>query len=101
MARQKKKADGTVVVAEAIGRALGMVPGTAQALKVQHPHPIAEAMTAMAAGQERLAEATVAGGDPAGPIGIPVKRTAMKRRTTKSISRVRKGKARTQARVGR
>jgi hypothetical protein len=82
MAKQKKKADGTVVVAEAIGRALGMVPGTAQALKAQHPHPVDDAMAALAEGQTRLAEATVAAGDPAGPIGMPAKRTVTRVRKT-------------------
>jgi hypothetical protein len=85
MAKSKKKSDGTVVVAEAIGRALGMVPGTAEALKVQHPHPVDEAMAALAEGQTKLAEATVAAGDQAAAVpGVRSKAAATKARKTRA-----------------
>ena len=81
MAKHKKKTNGTVLVAEAIGRAFGMVPGTANALKMQHPHPVDEAMAALAEGQATLADATAASGDQAAAPGIVVKTTARRRRT--------------------
>ena len=47
MAKRKKNDGAAVVVAEAIGRALGMVVNTADALKAQLPHPIDEAMAVL------------------------------------------------------
>jgi hypothetical protein len=83
----KRKKDGAaVVVAEVIGRALGTVVGTAEALKAQHPHPIDEALTALDAGEVKLAEASAAVGKRSREIGTSLKAAATS--TRKAIDRI-------------
>jgi hypothetical protein len=96
MAKRENDGGATVAVAEAVGRALGMVAGTADALKAQHPHPVDEAMAALAAGQVRLAEATEAAGDQAASALTSAKTVVA--RTRKAATKARASAAKTQRR---
>jgi len=85
--------------AEFVGRALGRVAGTVDALMAEHPHPVDEVREALAEGQTRVAAIAAEIEERAGT-AVGEAKAAMAK-TRKTMTRARRRAARTTARATR
>ncbi len=97
MAKGKRKGTAADRAVEAVGHALGSVAGAIDSLQAQHPHPVAEARGALAAGQETVAKVASNAGTRA---AVMIKKAkAVARRTKKVATRARRKSTPAVARV--